>query len=108
MKSVVKKSMLIAGIMACLFSSSVFAERAVITPEKDRATQEQGLRKNQKFDQKHGYSKDGQEASVKKDKAEKKKVKEETKWEKAVEKDRKTQEKALEKNRKYDEAHGYK
>ena len=39
MKHVVKKSMMVAGVLACLFASTAFAQTVTTTPEQDKATQ---------------------------------------------------------------------
>ena len=35
MKHVVKKSMMVAGVLACLFASTAFAQTVTTTPEGD-------------------------------------------------------------------------
>ena len=39
MKHVVKKSMMVAGVLACLFASTAFAQTVTTTSEQDKATQ---------------------------------------------------------------------
>jgi hypothetical protein len=45
MKHVFKKSMMVAGVLACLFASTAFAQRVTTTPEQDKATQAAALRR---------------------------------------------------------------
>ena len=56
MKHVFKKSVVAAGILACLFASSAFAETVTTTPEQDKATQAAALEENKAYDASHGYT----------------------------------------------------
>ena len=56
MKHVFKKSMMAAGILACLFASSAFAQTVTTTPEQDKATQEAALEANRAYDAARGYT----------------------------------------------------
>ena len=55
MKHVVKKSMMVAGVLACLFASTAFAQTVTTTPEQDKATQTAALQENKDYDAAHGY-----------------------------------------------------
>lgn len=112
MKHVVKKSMMVAGVLACLFASTAFAK---ITPsaEQDKATQAAALKENKDYDATHGYKNESvkqmkEEAAEKKVEAAAKKE-EQVKAEKnaAWERDKATQAAALKENKDYDAAHGY-
>lgn len=112
MKHVVKKSMMVAGVLACLFASTAFAK---ITPsaEQDKATQAAALQENKDYDATHGYKNESvkqlkEEAAEKKEEAAVKK-KEQSDAEKnaAWERDKATQAAALKENKDYDAAHGY-
>ena len=112
MKHVVKKTMMVAGVLACLFASTAFAK---ITPsaEQDKATQAAALKENKDYDAAHGYKNESvkqlkEEAAEKKEEAAVKK-KEQSDAEKnaAWERDKATQATALKENKDYDAAHGY-
>ncbi|MBQ8918734.1 MAG: hypothetical protein IJ056_01305 [Acidaminococcaceae bacterium] len=103
MKHVFKKSMVLAGILACLFASSAFAAQTTTTPEQDKATQAAALQENKEYDAAHGYTNEAPAAKE----AEVKKAPAAEGWEEAVEKDKQTQEEALKANREYDASHGY-
>ena len=113
MKHVVKKSMMVAGVLACLFASTAFAQTVTTTPEQDKATQAAALKENKDYDTAHGYKNESvkqmkEEAAEKKVEAAAKKE-EQIKAEKnaAWERDKATQAAALKENKDYDAAHGY-
>ena len=134
MKHVVKKSMMVAGVLACLFASTAFAQTVTTTPEQDKATQTAALQENKDYDAARERDKETQKEAVKENKdydashgyknesvkqmkeeaAEKKveaaaKKEEQIKAEKnaAWERDKATQAAALKENKDYDAAHGY-
>ena len=111
MKHVFKKSMMAAGILACLFASSAFAQTVTTTPEQDKATQAAAVQSNKDYDAAHGYT---NEAPAKAAPAKAapaapavKAAPADESWKEAVEQDKATQEAALEANRAYDAARGY-
>ena len=71
MKHVVKKSMMVAGVLACLFASTAFAQTVTTTPEQDKATQTAALQENKNYDAAHGYKNEAAK-ELKKEAAEKK------------------------------------
>ena len=107
MKHVLKKSMMAAGILACLFASTAFAQTVTTTPEQDKATQAAALQENKDYDAAHGYK--NESAKELKEEAKEKKE-EQIKAEKnaAWERDKATQTEAVKENKDYDAAHGYK
>ena len=106
MKHVFKKSMMVAGVLACLFASSAFAQTVTVTPEQDKVTQEAGLQENKNYDEAHGY-KNKAPAVLKEEAAEKREKQIETAKNAAWEQDKETQAEALQENKDYDKAHGY-
>ena len=113
MKHVVKKSMMVAGVLACLFASTALAQTVTPSPEQDKATQTAALQENKDYDAAHGYKNESvkqlkEEAAEKKEEAAVKK-KEQSDAEKnaAWERDKATQAAALKENKDYDAAHGY-
>ena len=107
MKHVVKKSMMVAGVLACLFASTAFAQTVATTPEQDKATQTAALQENKDYDAARGYKK---EAAKERKKEEAEKKEEQVKAEKnaAWERDKETQKEAVKENKDYDASHGYK
>ena len=113
MKHVIKKSMMAAGILACLFASTAFAKTITPSEEQDKATQAAALQENKDYDATHGYKNESVKA-LKEEAAEKKveaaaKKEEQVKAEKnaAWERDKATQAEAVKENKDYDAAHGY-
>ena len=107
MKHVFKKSMMVAGVLACLFASSAFAQRVTTTPEQDKATQTAAVQANKDYDAAHGY-KNESAAEFKKEAAEKKAEEKKAELNAAVERDKETQAEAVKENKDFDKAHGYK
>ncbi|MBQ8920060.1 MAG: hypothetical protein IJ056_08140 [Acidaminococcaceae bacterium] len=54
-----KKILATAGIMSCLFASSVFAATVTTTPEEDAFTQATAQKQNEAYDKSHGYANEG-------------------------------------------------
>ncbi len=106
MKHVFKKSVVAAGILACLFASSAFAETVTTTPEQDKATQAAALEENKAYDASHGYTNEAP-AEIKMEKEAAKEKKEAEEKNLAVERDKATQAEALKENKEYDAEHGY-
>ena len=106
MKHVFKKSMMVAGMLACLFASSAFAQSVTTTPEQDKATQTAAVQANKDYDAAHGY-KNESAAEFKKEAAEKKAEEKKAELNAAVERDKATQAAALKANHDYDVARGY-
>ena len=106
MKHVFKKSMLAAGVLACLFSSAALAQTVTTTPEQDKATQEAALQENKEYDKAHGF-KNESAAELKEEAAEKKAEQQNAAKNAAWERDKETQAEALKENKDYDKAHGY-
>ena len=102
MKHVFKKSMMVAGVLACLLASSAFAQTVTTTPEQDKATQAAALQANKDYDAAHGY-KNESAAEFKEEAAEKKNAE----MNAAVERDKETQAEAVKENKDYDKSHGY-
>ena len=100
MKHVVKKSMMVAGVLACLFASTAFA-KITPSPEQDKATQAAALQENKDYDAAHGYK---NEAAKELKKEEQVKAEKNAAWER----DKETQKEAVKENKDYDAAHGYK
>ena len=92
MKHVFKKSMMVAGILACLFASTAFAQTVTTTPEQDKATQAAALQEN---------------TVIKEEIAEKKAEQAAADKNAAWEKDKATQAEAAKENKDFDKAHGY-
>ena len=107
MKHVFKKSMLVAGVLACLFASSAFAQTVTTTPEQDKATQAAALQENKDYDKSHGY-KNESAAELKEEAAEMKEEQIKEAKNAAWERDKATQAEALQENKDYDKGHGYK
>jgi hypothetical protein len=107
MKHVFKKSMMVAGVLACLFASTAFAQRVTTTPEQDKATQAAALQENKDYDAAHGY-KNESAAELKEEAAEKKEEQVKAAKNAAWEQDKETQAEAVKENKDYDKAHGYK
>ena len=107
MKHVFKKSMMAAGILACLFASSAFAQTVTTTPEQDKATQAAAVQANKDYDAAHGYKNEAPAKAAPAAPAVKAAAPADESWKEAVEKDKATQEAALEANRAYDAARGY-
>lgn len=106
MRHVFRKPMLVAGILACLFSSAAFAQTVTTTPEQDKVTQEAALQENKEYDKVHGY-KNESAAELKEEAAEKKVEQQNAAKNAAWERDKETQMEALKENKDYDKAHGY-
>ncbi|MDY6291817.1 MAG: hypothetical protein SPL86_10070 [Succiniclasticum sp.] len=106
MKHVFKKSMAVAGVLACLFTSAAFAQTVTTTPEQDKATQEAALQENKAYDASHGL-KNESAAEAKVEKEIEKEKKEAEDKNKAVEQDKATQAEAVKENKDYDASHGY-
>ena len=106
MKHVFKKSMMVAGILACLFASTAFAQRVTTTPEQDKATQTAALQENKDYDAAHGY-KNESAAELKEEAAEKKEEQVKAAKNAAWERDKETQTEAVKENKDYDKVHGY-
>jgi hypothetical protein len=106
MKNVLRKTLAVTGVLACLFVSTAFAQRVTTTPEQDKATQEAALKSNKAYDAAHGYKNEAP-AVLKEEAAEKKA--EEIKEDKnaAWEKDKETQTEAVQENKDFDKSHGY-
>ncbi len=106
MKHVVKKTMMVAGVLACLFASTAFAK---ITPsaEQDKATQAAALQENKDYDAAHGYKNEAAK-ELKKEAAEKKEEQVKAEKNAAWERDKATQTEAVKENKDYDASHGYK
>ena len=119
-----KKILATAGIMSCLFASSVFAAAVTTTPEEDAFTQATAQKQNEAYDKSHGYANEGvrktqQERSEEgwkeihpDGKQPTQRERAEAGWKnqkenKAVERDKQTQAEAVKANREYDKAHGY-
>ena len=107
MKHVLKKSMLAAGILACLFASTAFAQTVTPTPEQDKATQAAALQENKDYDAAHGYKNESAK-ELKEEAAEKKEEQIKAEKNAAWERDKATQAEAVTENKDYDAAHGYK
>ena len=107
MKHVFKKSMMAAGILACLFASSAFAQTVTTTPEQDKATQAAAVQSNKDYDAAHGYTNEAPAKAAPAAPAVKAAAPADESWKEAVEQDKATQEAALEANRAYDAARGY-
>ena len=106
MKHVFKKSMMAAGVLACLFASTAFAQTVTTTPEQDKATQAAALQENKDYDAAHGYKNEAA-AVIKEEIAEKKAEQTAADKNAAWEKDKATQAEAVKENKDYDKAHGY-
>lgn len=106
MKHVLKKSVVVAGVLACLFASSAFAQTVTTTPEQDKATQAAALQENKDYDAAHGYKNEAP-AIMKEEVAEKKAEQAVAAKNAAWEQDKATQAEALKENKDYDKAHGY-
>ena len=106
MKHVFKKSMMAAGVLACLFASTAFAQTVTTTPEQDKATQAAALQENKDYDAAHGYTNEAP-AVIKEEIAEKKAEQAASDKNAAWEKDKATQAEAVKENKDYDKAHGY-
>ena len=106
MKHVFKKSMMVAGVLACLFASLAFAQTVTTTPEQDKATQAAAVQANKDYDAAHGY-KNESAAEFKEEAAEKKAEQKKAELNAAVERDKETQSEAVKENKEYDKAHGY-
>ena len=107
MKHVVKKSMMIAGVLACLFASTAFAQTVTTTPDQDKATQAAALQENKDYDAAHGYKNESAK-ELKEEAAEKKEEQIKAEKNAAWERDKATQAEAVTENKDYDAAHGYK
>lgn len=107
MKHVVKKSMMVAGVLACLFASTAFAQTVTTTPEQDKATQAAALQENKDYDKAHGYTNGAPAEPAAAPAVEKAAAPADESWKEAVAKDKATQEAAVEANKAYDTAHGY-
>ena len=107
MKHVVKKSMMVAGVLACLFASTAFAQTVTTTPEQDKATQTAALQENKDYDASHGYKNEAAK-ELKKEAAEKKEAQVKAEKNAAWERDKETQKEAVKENKDYDASHGYK
>ena len=107
MKHVVKKSMMVAGVLACLFASTAFAQTVTTTPEQDKATQAAALQENKDYDKAHGYTNGAPAKPAAAPAVEKAAAPADESWKEAVAKDKATQEAAVEANKAYDTAHGY-
>ena len=106
MKHVFKKSIIVAGVLACLVASSAFAQTVTTTPEQDKATQAAAVQANKDFDAAHGY-KNESAAEFKEEAAEKKAEEKKAELNAAVERDKETQAEAVKENKDFDKAHGY-
>ena len=106
MKHVFKKSMMAAGVLACLFASTAFAQTVTTTPEQDKATQTAALQENKDYDAAHGY-KNESAAELKEEAAEKKEEQVKAAKNAAWERDKETQTEAVKENKDYDKVHGY-
>lgn len=106
MKHVFKKSMMVAGVLACLFASSAFAQTVTTTPEQDKATQAAAVQSNKDYDAAHGY-KNESAAEFKEEAAERKAEQKKAELNAAVERDKETQAEAVKENKDYDKTHGY-
>ena len=106
MKHVLKKSVVVAGVLACLFASSAFAQTVTTTPEQDKETQAAALQENKDYDAAHGYKNEAP-AVMKEEVAEKKAEQAVAAKNAAWEQDKATQAEALKENKDYDKAHGY-
>ena len=106
MKHVFKKSMMVAGVLACLFASSAFAQTVTTTPEQDKATQAAAVQANKDYDGAHGYT-NGAPAEAAPAPAVKQAAPADESWKEAVAKDKATQEAAVKANHDYDVARGY-
>jgi hypothetical protein len=107
MKHVVKKSMMVAGVLACLFASTAFAQTVTTTPEQDKATQTAALQENKDYDAARGYKNEAAK-ELKKEAAEKKVEQVKAEKNAAWERDKETQKEAVKENKDYDASHGYK
>ena len=107
MKHVVKKSMMVAGVLACLFASTAFAQTVTPSPEQDKATQTAALQENKDYDAAHGYKNEAAK-ELKKEAAEKKVEQVKAEKNAAWERDKETQKEAVKENKDYDASHGYK
>jgi len=106
MKYVLKKSMMVAGVLACLFASSAFAQTVTTTPEQDKATQAAAVQQNKDYDAAHGY-KNESVAELKEEAAEKKAEQIKAAKNAAWKQDKEVQAEAVKENKDYDKAHGY-
>jgi hypothetical protein len=106
MKRVVKKSMMAAGVLACLFASTAFAQTVTTTPEQDKATQAAALQENKDYDAAHGYKNESAK-ELKEEAAEKKEEAVKAEKNAAWEQDKATQAEAAKENKDFDKAHGY-
>lgn len=106
MKYVFKKSMMAAGILACLFASTAFAQRVTTTPEQDKATQAAAVQQNKEYDKAHGYTNRAPSKARAASAVRKARPADES-WKESVERDKATQEAALKANRAYDAVRGY-
>ena len=97
---------MVAGVLACLFASTAFAQRVTTTPEQDKATQAAALQENKDYDAAHGY-KNESAAELKEEAAEKKEEQVKAAKNAAWEQDKETQAEAVKENKDYDKAHGY-
>ena len=97
---------MVAGILACLFASTAFAQRVTTTPEQDKATQTAALQENKDYDAAHGY-KNESAAELKEEAAEKKEEQVKAAKNAAWERDKETQTEAVQENKDYDKVHGY-
>ena len=97
---------MVAGVLACLFASSAFAQTVTTTPEQDKATQTAAVQANKDFDAAHGY-KNESAAEFKEEAAERKAEQKKSELNAAVERDKETQAEAVKENKDYDKAHGY-
>ena len=99
MKHVFKKSMMVAGVLACLFASSAFAQTVTTTPEQDKATQAAAVQANKDYDKVHGYT-NGAPAEAAPAPAVKKAGPADESWKEAVAKDKATAQKAAKTDKK--------
>ena len=97
---------MVAGVLACLFASTAFAQRVTTTPEQDKATQAAALQENKDYDAAHGY-KNESAAELKEGAAEKKEEQVKAAKNAAWERDKETQTEAVQENKDYDKVHGY-
>ena len=95
-----------AGVLACLFASTAFAQTVTTTPEQDKATQAAALQENKDYDKAHGYTNEAP-AVMKEEAAEKKAAQAAAAKNAAWEQDKETQAEALKENKDFDKAHGY-
>jgi hypothetical protein len=106
MKHVFKKSLIVAGVLACLAASSAFAQTVTTTPEQDKATQAAAAQQNKEYDKAHGYTNRAPSKARAASAVRKVRPADES-WKEAVERDKATQAAAMEANREYDAARGY-